>query len=213
MTGGSVNLRLYRRARCDGETLERACELSGLTLGEARLTDAEDARNPPPPEAYELLDQKRGAGRDECPAPISDIKESIMATAAAATVDGEVPKHDFALAVRIYRTDIKKAASKVGEFNQELSTAYKAIKKNANIQPSAAKLAFKLDDMEESKRDDFLRSLNGLLKELNIHMPSDLVDQAEGKEREPVIPRRRPNLAAVPPVSDGEDADLADGEE
>ena len=55
MTGGSLNLRLYRRARRDGETLERACELSGLTLGEARLTDAEDARNPPPPEAFELI--------------------------------------------------------------------------------------------------------------------------------------------------------------
>lgn len=136
-----------------------------------------------------------------------------MATAAA-TVSGEVPKHDFGLAVRIYRQDIKKAASKVGEFNQELSTAYKAIKKNANIQPKAAKLAFSLDDMEEAKRDDFLRSFNGLLKELNIHMPSDLVDQAEGKGPEPVIPRRtRPNLAAVPPLSDGVDADLADGEE
>lgn len=55
MTGGSLNLRLYRRARRDGETLERACEISGLTLGEARLTDAEDARNPPTPEAFELI--------------------------------------------------------------------------------------------------------------------------------------------------------------
>lgn len=55
MTHGSLNLRLYRRARRDGETLERACEISGLTHGEARLTDAEDARNPPPPEAFELI--------------------------------------------------------------------------------------------------------------------------------------------------------------
>ena len=55
MSGGSLNLRKYRRARRDGETLERACEISGLTLGEARLTDAEDARNPPPPEAFELI--------------------------------------------------------------------------------------------------------------------------------------------------------------
>jgi uncharacterized protein (UPF0335 family) len=59
MTGGSLNLRLYRRARRDGETLERACEISGLTHGEARLTDAEDARNPPPPEAFELIGHNR----------------------------------------------------------------------------------------------------------------------------------------------------------
>jgi uncharacterized protein (UPF0335 family) len=55
MTHGSLNLRQYRRARRDGETLERACEISGLTHGEARLTDAEDARNPPPPEAFDLI--------------------------------------------------------------------------------------------------------------------------------------------------------------
>lgn len=55
MTGGSQNLRRYRTARRDGETIERACELSGLTIGEARLTDADDAKFPPPPEAFVML--------------------------------------------------------------------------------------------------------------------------------------------------------------
>lgn len=131
----------------------------------------------------------------------------------------EVHAPDYALAVRIYREDIKPAQSKVGEFAQEQSTAYKAIKKRAHIQPQAAKLAFKLDDMESAKRDDFLRSLNGLLKALNIFMPTDLVDAAEGKGAtgDSVVPmgeRRKPQLATVP-MSDGVDVDLAgdDGEE
>lgn len=131
-------------------------------------------------------------------------------------VSGEVPKPDFDLAVKLYREDIKPAQGKVGEFAQEMSTAYKAIKKQAHIQPAAAKLAFKLDDMEPSKRDDFLRSLNGLLKRLNIFMPADLVDVAEGKgsTSENVVPigeGARPQLATIP-QSDGVDADLADDE-
>lgn len=55
MTGGSQNLRIYRTARRDGETIERACELSGLSMAEAVLWDRDDAENPPPPEAYVLI--------------------------------------------------------------------------------------------------------------------------------------------------------------
>jgi hypothetical protein len=121
---------------------------------------------------------------------------------------------DFALAVRFYREDIKPAQAKVGEYAQEQSTAYKAIKKQAHIQPQAAKLAFKLDDMEESKRDDFLRSFNGLLKELKIFMPVDLIDVAQGKgtTSDAVVPtgqRGRPRLATVPNGPPG-DQDLVD---
>lgn len=122
---------------------------------------------------------------------------------------GVIPSKDFAGAVRAYRHDIKPALSKVGEHNQEASSAYKHIKKVCHIQPQAAKLAFKLDDMEEAKRDDFLRCLTGLLKELNIPLaPADLVDVAEGKA-DAASPRGKPKLVTVP-VSDGIDADLAD---
>ena len=124
----------------------------------------------------------------------------------------EIKTPDFDLAVKIYRGDIKPAASKIGEHAQEMSEAYKAIKSRAHIQPQAAKLAFKLDDMEESKRDDFLRSLNGLLKRLNIFMPIDLVDAAQGKGAagDGVVPageRRRPQLVTVEHPAD--DSDLA----
>src|SRR3546814_18533819 len=75
----------------------------------------------------------------------------------------------------------------MGEFSQEVSTAYKHIKKHCHIQSGAAKQAFKLHGMEEAKRDDILRSFNGLCKELNIHMPRDLMDAAEAKPLKSIV--------------------------
>lgn len=60
MMGGSQNLRLYRIARRDGSTIEEACELSGIGLTEARLHDADDAKNPPGPECFVLLGHNSG---------------------------------------------------------------------------------------------------------------------------------------------------------
>ena len=121
---------------------------------------------------------------------------------------GEVKAKDFAGAVRTYRNDIKPAISKVGEHNQEASSGYKHIKKNCHIQPQAAKMAFKLDGMEEARRDDFLRCFTGLLKELGIPLESnDLVDQAQ---------RPKPQLVTISvPNHPEDDSDLADpsGEE
>lgn len=123
---------------------------------------------------------------------------------------GAIPKKDFAGAVRTWRNDIKPALSSSGENLQEASTGYKHIKKNCHIQPQAAKLAFKLESMEDAKRDDFLRCFTGLLKELNIPLESnDLVDQAEGKGQPPAA---KPRLVTVP-KSDGVDADLVDAAE
>lgn len=101
----------------------------------------------------------------------------------------ELKPKDYAQAVKIWRNDIKPAVSKQGEFGQDASTGYKAIKKSCNIQSGAAKMAFKLEEMEESKRDDFLRCLYGLLKEFKIFLPRDMVDIAEGREaNESVVP-------------------------
>lgn len=138
-----------------------------------------------------------------------------MAKAATKPVSHEVPQKDFTGAVRAYRNDVKPAISKVGEYSQEVSTAYKHIKKNCHIQPGAAKLAFKLDGMEEAKRDDFLRCFNGLCKELNIVMPRDMVDIAEGKPAESIVPeadRPKPQLVAVGQMADPEDEDQEDAD-
>ncbi|WP_375249524.1 hypothetical protein [Sphingomonas sp.] len=209
MSGGSVQLRSCRIARRDGATIATACVLSGISLAEARLIEADDAKHPPPLEAFEPL----------IPAPTQapHPKEDDMARPKKQEHVEEVRTPDYQLAVRIWRNDIKPALAKSGEYAQEQSTAYKAIKKSANIQPQAAKLAFKLDGMEESKRDDFLRSLNGLLKALNIFMPLDLVDAAEGKgtTTDSVVPmgqRPKPQLATVPkgPAGDQDLVDAAD---
>lgn len=120
---------------------------------------------------------------------------------------GEVKTKDFALAKKLFQQDIAPAVSKAGEAMQEASTGYKAIKKQAHIQPQAAKLAFKLAEMEEAKRDDFLRCLGGLLKEFGIELdPKDMVDQMQGGDG---YARPKPQLVTIP-TSDGSETDLVD---
>jgi hypothetical protein len=145
--------------------------------------------------------------------PEAERKEVTMASGKPKDTQdsNEVAKPDYDLAIKLYREDIKKSASDAATSAQELSEAYKAIRKRAHIQPQAAKLAFKLDAMESAKRDDFLRSLNGLLKGLNIFMPRDLVDAANGDGAigDGVIPageRPKPKLVTIPYV--GDDSDL-----
>jgi hypothetical protein len=139
-----------------------------------------------------------------------------MARQARAPKVEEIFTPDYAGAVRTYRTDIRSAEGKIGGFAQEMSTAFKHIKKNCHINPGAARLAFKLDRMEEAARDDFLRSLNGLMTELKIFMPKDMLDIANGASAtsdESVIPvgeRERPRLVTV---HGGFDADAPQGPE
>ena len=123
---------------------------------------------------------------------------------------GEIKVKDFAATVRIYRTDINKAVSDAATSMKDASDAYKTIKKHYHIQPAAAKLAFKLDKMEEAKRDDFLRCLTGLLKELNIPIePADMVDMMQVDDG---YARPKPHLGLVT-LSDGDETDLSDAAE
>lgn len=59
MTGGSQQQRQFRIALRDGADLTAAAEAAGISLAEARMLAAEDAKNPPPPEAYALLGHNR----------------------------------------------------------------------------------------------------------------------------------------------------------
>ncbi|RXR28934.1 hypothetical protein [Sphingobium fluviale] len=187
MSGGSLQLRMFRRAIREGKTLMTACAESGLSLAEAKLTIAADAANPPPDDAYELI----GSARKE---------DDMARTAKKQQEVEEIGKPDFERAVSIYRNDIKPAQARVGEYAQEQSTAYKEIKKGCNVHPGAAKLAFKLDAMEDTKRDDFLRSLKGLMSALNIGLSADLVDKAEGEDDEDVIPVKASSRPSLMPV-------------
>ena len=198
--GGSQQLRIFRRARRDGASIEAAAEAAGIAISEARLIMAEDAKNSPSEEAYELI----GTTPAEEEADVAGRRKAR----AAEDKPEEIKKKDFAGAVRAYRQDILPAQAKVGEHAQEQSTAYKHIKKHCHIQPTAARQAFRLDGMDEAKRDDWIRGFLGLLRELKIPLESsDLVDMAEGKTA------AKPVLATMGIPSDGSETDLADAAE
>ena len=114
----------------------------------------------------------------------------------------EIKVHDYDLAMKIVKNDIMPANSKSGEYAQEASTAYKAIKKQCHLQPGSVKDAIKIADKEEAKRDDYLRGLAEMVNRLtgqalltfNGH---DLVDRAEGKEgllSAVTAPRKEPEV-------------------
>jgi hypothetical protein len=233
----SLQLFRYLRARRAGCPTESAAAQAGIGLAEARLHDEAqrageydhiDTTEMPliashnPTEPADQIDQRSASRVNACgegqglrsamvdpgsPEP----KEEDMARGRRKAADEvvEIKKPDFELAKRIYFNDIKPAKSKQATHGQELSTAYKEIKAQAHIQPQAAKLAFQLAEMEESKRDDFLRSLRGLLTTFRIFIPADLVDQAEGKQGDsnviPIGESPRPSLATIP----NDDSDLA----
>lgn len=52
MSTGSTQLRTYRIARRAGKSTNDSALEAKITMGEARLIDADDAKNPPPEEAY-----------------------------------------------------------------------------------------------------------------------------------------------------------------
>jgi hypothetical protein len=119
---------------------------------------------------------------------------------------GEVKKIDVDNAFRIVRNDIKPNISKVGEHNQEVSTAYKAIKKDCGIPSWIIKLGLKLESMEDFKRDHEMRALNLWLAKLGFDMiPADLVDQAEGKGDTNVIPLKAGDGGGLATLADDDD--------
>ena len=59
MTGGSQQLRIFRRAlHLDGLSVEDAAARAGILIGEARLHAAHDAENPPGPECFKVLPER-----------------------------------------------------------------------------------------------------------------------------------------------------------
>jgi hypothetical protein len=212
----SVQLWLYLHKRRAHMPTEQAAAEAGIRLLEARAHDeAELAGEYADIDTTEtpvgVIQQSTAPAAETAQPGAPSPKENDMARGKRKVADQvvEVLKPDFDLARRIYFNDIKPAISKQATHGQELSSAYKELKSVAHIQPQAAKLAFKLVEFEESKRDDFLRCLNGLLRSFNVFLPRDMVDIAEGKpETDNVIPigdSPRPSLATIP----SDDSDLA----
>lgn len=125
---------------------------------------------------------------------------------------GVIKVKDFDLAKRLYVNDIKPAKSRAGEAMQEASTAYKQVKKQAHIQPSAMKAAVKVLEMEDAKRDDWLRCFNGFLTANNVDPdPKDMVDAMQaGGQADDGYARPKISLVTLGEASDGTETDLAD---
>lgn len=75
--GGSQQLRRFRIAVRDGAAIEDAAAAAGIELGEARLIVAEDAKSPPPPEAYELIGHNQPP-KDKTMADASDDRLRLL---------------------------------------------------------------------------------------------------------------------------------------
>lgn len=81
MSGGSIQLRTFRQAIRDGESVERAAQMAGIGIAEARLTLKADEADPPPAEAYEMIEASARAPIEQN-AGLSHSTETFM------------PKHD-----------------------------------------------------------------------------------------------------------------------
>lgn len=179
MVGGSQQLRQFRIAIRDGATLEEACAATGNIIepAEGKMHLEADRKSPPGPECFELLYDPATRKEPEMAEETENDGEGAV----------EVKAHDYELAMKIVKNDILPANSKSGEYAQEASTAYKAIKKQCHMQAGSVKDAIKIADKEEAKRDDYLRGLANMVNLLtgqnlltfNSH---DLVDRAEAKE-------------------------------
>lgn len=94
---------------------------------------------------------------------------------------------DFEKMKRIFLHDISPAAEKNAKTRGDLSAAWKAVENDCHVNKRAAKLLHRLYGESEETRDDFLRSLYGGMKVLDIGISRDLVD-AMGDDDAPTMP-------------------------
>jgi hypothetical protein len=93
----------------------------------------------------------------------------------------DVIKPDFEKAMNIIRRDIRPNEEEGATVRGNASGYWKAIDKDCHVNKAAAKLVMKLMGQTEEARDDFLRSMYGMMLAANIGISADLVDAAEGK--------------------------------
>lgn len=92
----------------------------------------------------------------------------------------EANKPDFERAIRVMANDIKASDEANAQTRGDLSAAWKVVEDECRCVKGAAKVFFKLRGMSPETRDDYLRTLYGLMEADGIGISRDLVDQAEG---------------------------------
>lgn len=191
---------------------EGAAAEAGFSLVEAELTDKAVARGDivvPSKDAGSrlgsALERPRahlGSGTPAPPPPPAPASpppaqppepaqegETTMARKAQAANDEveEVQKPDFVRAANILRGDVKPAEEANAKSRGDLSAAWKTIEQDCHVNKKAAKDAYRLLNMSPELRDDYLRSLYGMMQEMNIGISRDLVDQM-GDGEVPTMP-------------------------
>lgn len=106
-------------------------------------------------------------------------------------------KPDFERAIRVMSNDVHPQQERNAKSRGELSAAWKVIEDDCHCNKAAAKLYFRLTGMSDEKRDDFLRSLYGLMTTGHMAISPDLVDRMRADGEAPTMP------IADPKVRDG----------
>lgn len=180
----SAQLDHFLQLRADGVTMMTAAMQAGIGIVEARLTENDIAKG------FITLPSPNAEERGDLSAPIPPIeKDQTMARKAKAANDDVevVEKPDFERAAKILIGDIKPAEEQNAKSRGDLAAAWKVIADECHVNKKAAKDAFRLRQMSEELRDDYLRSLYGLMKEFHIGISADLVD-AMGSGEAPTMP-------------------------
>lgn len=114
----------------------------------------------------------------------------------------EVLTPDFEKMKRIFTRDIKPAEEKTAKSRGDLSAAWKAIEDDCHCNKSAAKLLHKLHGMSDETRDDYLRTLYGGMKAMEIGISADLVDKMNDEDAPtmPVVESRPEGAEALATV-------------
>lgn len=200
MTGGSQQLRLFRRARRDGLDLKEAADAAGISLTEAQIHDAADRHSPPGPECFELLydpEERNQTMADETPDPEAGEGGGI---------DGEYKRPDAAAAIKRYKDAISPKKTHISTLTGDLAEHYKFIKDDCHFPRKVLDFLMQLDDMEEAKRDHFLLALSLGMTELNLFVPRDLVTMANGDDGANVVPVGEPESGGLATLMDFDEA-------
>lgn len=147
-------------------------------------------------------------------------------TANSENVRRDVEGPDYQRAVDLIRGPIRTNQSDASSIGQENSTLFKRIEKSMGVHRGAATDFAKIDKMAPEKRDDYLRSLKGMLKVAKFGDFDDLVDRAEkapdkkpdgeafdykaAAKKKPAKPAKGAEKVATPP-EDGSDLAEAGG--
>jgi hypothetical protein len=153
-----------------------------LSVARAHLKMSEE----PAPRARRVLDAitpPADAGISSTP------EEKTMGRKAKSDNDNveEIQQPDFERAAKILVGDIKPAEEKNAKARGDLSAAWKVIADECHVNKKAAKDVFKLRNMSEELRDDYLRSFYGMMQQFHLGISADLVDQM-GDGEAPTMP-------------------------